>query len=61
MLTFNLLTGYYSNLALSSSLRLGEVNFWKLECVGVKPFLRFSRRQQHGSERNFFQGLGGNI
>jgi len=40
MVTFNLLTGY--------------VIFLGMECVGVKRFLRFSRRRQHGSAWNFF-------
>jgi len=60
-LTFNLLTGHYSSLALPPSFRLDDVIFWELECVGVTSFLRFSRRRQHGSARIFLGGgLGGN-
>jgi len=55
-LTFNLLTGYYSRQQ-PSSLRISDVIFLEMECVGVKRFLRFSRRRQH---ENFFQGLGEN-
>jgi len=55
-LTFNLLTGYYLR-QLPSSLRLGDVIFLGMECVGVKGFLRFSRRRQHGYARNFFSGF----
>jgi len=59
MLTFNLLTGYYSRQQ-PSSLRIGDVIFLGMECVGVERFLRFSRTRQHGSARKFFQGLGEN-
>jgi len=57
MLTFNLLTEYYSRQQ-PSSLRLGDVIFLRTERVGVKRFLHFSRRREHGE--NFFQGLGEN-
>jgi len=41
----------------SSSFRLGDVIFLGMECVGVKRFLRFSRRRQRGSARKFFSGF----
>jgi len=60
-LTFYLLTGYIIRQQ-PSSLRLGDVIFLGgMECVGVKRFLRFSRRREHGSARKFFLSLGENI
>jgi len=55
-LTFYLLTGYYSRQQ-PSSLRFGDVIFVGMKCVGVKRFLRFSRRRQHGFARKFFSGF----
>jgi len=40
-------------------LRHGVVIFAELECIGVKRFLRFSRKLQHESVP-IFQGLGEN-
>jgi len=55
-LNFNLLTGYYSRQQ-PSSLRFGDVIFLGMECVGVKQFLHFSRKRQHGFARKFFSGF----
>jgi len=52
-LLFNLLTGYYLRQQ-ASSVRLGDVIFLGMKCVGVKWFLYFSRRREHGSARKFF-------
>jgi len=52
-MTFNLLTGYYSR----QHLWLGDVIFLGMECVGVKRFLRFSQRWEHGFAQKFFSGF----
>jgi len=44
------LTGYYSRQQPSARWR----HFLGMECVGVKRFLRFSRRREHEFARNFF-------
>jgi len=53
MLTFNLLTGYYSRQQPSARWR----HFLGMECVGVKRFLRFSRRWEYGSARKLISGF----
>jgi len=54
-LTFNLLTGYYSRL-----LAFGSVTsfFWEWSMSELSGFCVFLENdRQHGSARNFFQGL----